>query len=157
MAWIPIVVSSKKGCHRSSNISVIVGLLIFLVFGIMFFMLFNNFGWHGLGLSMPFVIGGFTVFLVVVICIASIASAMSKTYKTPKDNIFNRNLIQSKNPAPQPNPYIIQNDIKEQVGVDEEKSSRREIPVVGEVSFCRYCGSKIERDARFCHQCGSKL
>ena len=145
MAWIPIVVSSKKGCHRSSNISVIVGLLIFLVFGIMFFMLFNNSGLHGLGLSMPLVIGGFTIFIVIIAGVASVASAMSKTYKTPKEPIISA--VQPRKPVVQLNPYKVEKD----------KFSRREIPVIGEVNFCRYCGSKIDRDARFCYQCGSKL
>jgi len=155
MAWIPIVASRKRGCHRSSNISVIVGLLIALVFGIVFFMSFNNSGLLGFGLDMPLLIGGLAIFIVIVAGLAFVASAMSKTYKAPKEIIIST--AQPKKPVVQPNPYKINKGIKKQVGVEKDKSDRRESPIMEEVNFCRYCGSKIDRAARFCYQCGSKL
>ncbi|KKN21625.1 hypothetical protein LCGC14_0923370 [marine sediment metagenome] len=149
MAWIPIVASSKRGCcrtnNRTNNISVVVGLVIALVFGITFFLSFNRSGMHDFGLSMPLLIGGLAIFIVIIAGVASVASAMSKTYKTPKETIISA--VQPRKPVVQLNPYKVEKD----------KSSRREIPVVEEVNFCRYCGARKERKALFCHQCGSKL
>ena len=53
MAWMtPIVASRKRGCRRSRPGAVIAGLLLLVVFGFVFFLVFNRSGLHGLNFAL---------------------------------------------------------------------------------------------------------
>jgi hypothetical protein len=64
---------------------------------------------------------------------------------------------QSQSQPQQSNPYIIRDSVPKQPQEPVYEEIRREIPVVSDINYCKYCGSKIERDSVFCHQCGTKL
>ncbi|KKN53266.1 hypothetical protein LCGC14_0604000 [marine sediment metagenome] len=157
MAWIPIVVSNKKGCHRSNNLFVTVGLLISLVFGIVFFSLFNSLGIFRFNFPGIFIILGFAVFIMVILGVSFAASSMSKAYKPPKANIYGKNQNINQRQASQQNPYFVGEPIRKHLVSQYQENPTDVFPIVNEINFCRYCGAKIDREARFCHQCGSKL
>jgi hypothetical protein len=157
MAWmIPIVASRKKG--RSSNPgAVIAGLVIFLVFGVFFFLFFNRSGIFGFNFPMIFIIIGFVLFIAVVFGISIVASSMSKVYKPSKANIYGQNQNAHQRQPLQQNPYVVRDTIQKQPEPQTQEKPIDVAPPLQEVNFCRYCGEKVDREARFCYQCGSKL
>ena len=136
MAWTAPIVASRRRVRRSNPGALIAGLVIFLIFGVLFLVFFNRSGMM-MGFNFPiiFIVLGFIVLLMVVSGISIAASSMSKSYKPPKDNIKWQN---------QTNPYIVQKPTEV-------------VSIVSEINFCRYCGGNIDREAKFCHQCGNKL
>ena len=55
------------------------------------------------------------------------------------------------------NPYNIQSSIRKQPEVSLYKEVKTDFPIISDINYCRYCGEKVDRDAKFCHQCGIKL
>jgi hypothetical protein len=157
MAWMtPIVASRRKG--RSSNPgAVIAGLVLFLVFGIFFFLFFNRSGIFGFNFPMIFIIIGLVLFIAVVLGISVVASSMSKTYKPPRDKIHWQNQNNNQRQIVQKNPYVVRETIQKQLEPQVQEKPTEVAPTLNEVNFCRYCGENVDREARFCYQCGSKL
>jgi hypothetical protein len=158
LAWVPIVVPNRRnrGHRNKTGGGVFAAVILLIVFGFLAFFFFNSFD----GFVMPiwFIISGLGVFLIIIVVIATIASSMSQTYTKPKEMNTKSNHYQAHRDVPPQNPYRIRNSIQKQ---QEEplvsKEITREIPVKSDVNFCRFCGSKIDRDAVFCHMCGTKL
>jgi hypothetical protein len=157
MAWMIPIVAGRRRCGRSSSVGVIAGLVIFLIFGVFFFVFFNRSGIFGFNFPIIFIVLGFAIFIMVIIGIATAASSMSKSYKTPKDNIKWQNQINNQTHTIQRNPYIIREPIEKHPDPQYQEKPTEVVPIVNEINFCRYCGGKIDREAKFCHQCGSKL
>lgn len=157
MAWIAPIVASRRRVGRSNPGALIAGLVIFLIFGVFFFLFFNRSGIFGFNFPMIFIILGFVVVIMVVLCISIAASSMSKTYKPRKTNIHGQNQNINHIQTFQQNPYIVRETIQKRVEPQYQEKSAEVVPIVNEINFCRYCGGKIDREARFCHQCGSKL
>ena len=152
----PIVVSRRRG-GRSNSVALIAGLVIFLIFGVFFLVFFNRSGIFGFNFPMIFIVLGFVVFLMVIFGISIAASSISKSYKPPKDKIHWQNQNNNQRQTFQKNPYIIREPIQKRVDPQYQEKPTEVVPIVIEINFCRYCGGKIDREARFCHQCGSKL
>ena len=157
MAWMtPIVASRRKG--RSSNPgAVIAGLVLILVFGIFFFLFFNRSGIFGFNFPMIFIIIGFVLFIAVVLGISIVASSMSKVYKPSRANIYRQSQNTHQKQPLQLNPYIVRETIQKQFEPQNQEKPTEVSPSLNDVNFCRYCGEKVDREARFCYQCGSKL
>ena len=157
MAWMIPIVASRRRSSRSSIGAVIVGLLIFLIFGIFFLVFFNRSGLFGFNFPVIFIILGFVVFITVILGISIAASSMSKTYKTPKANIHSQNHEIIQGQTFQQNPYVVREPIQKSTEPQYQEKPTEVFPIVNEINFCRYCGGNIDRESRFCHQCGSKL
>ena len=155
MAWVPNVVPNRHNRGNRTGGRIFAAVIMLIVFGFLAFFFFNNFD----GFVMPiwFIISGFGVFLIIIVVIASIASSMSQAYKKPKENYFKYSQNQQQNNAYQINPYIIRDSTSKPFEESISKEIKQEIPIIPDINFCRYCGSKIDRDAVFCHQCGTKL
>ncbi len=158
MAWVPIVVPNRRnrGYRNRTGGGVFAAVILLIVFGFLAFFFFNSFD----GFVMPiwFIISGFGVFLIIIVVIATIASSMSQAYKKPKEINAKPNSYRVQRDVPLQNPYIIRDSIqKQQTKPQVNKEITREIPVTSDINFCRFCGSKIDRDAVFCHICGTKL
>ncbi|MFW9818443.1 MAG: zinc-ribbon domain-containing protein [Candidatus Thorarchaeota archaeon] len=157
MAWVPIVVPNRRnrGYRNRTGGGIFAAVILLFIFGLLAFLFFNNFD----GFVMPiwFMISGFGIFLIIIVVITTIASSMSQAYKKPKENYDQFNQNQPQNNSYQKNPYIIRNSTSKQFKESISKDIKQEIPVIPDINFCRYCGSKIDRDAVFCHQCGTKL
>ncbi|MFX1313896.1 MAG: zinc-ribbon domain-containing protein, partial [Promethearchaeota archaeon] len=141
VVWmIPIVANNRNRRCRPRGGAIVGVLIVAGVLGLIFFLFFNRFN----RFIIPFwsIISGLGIFLIIIVGISSIASSMSQNYVKPKENIYKK----------QSNPYIYQDTIKKRLVGDQPENHRIE-----EVNYCRYCGSKIDRDAIFCHQCGSKI
>jgi hypothetical protein len=151
MAWIPIVVGRKR-CGSSRPGALIAGLLLFLVFGIFFFLFFNRSGFMGFNFPIMFWMIGFIMLFIVIFGISIAASAMSKKPEVPKASTYNhnRNYPQQKD-GQHPNPYTVKAPVQGKSDDDETTHD------MSGVNFCRYCGAKVDRKAKFCYQCGSKL
>ncbi|MHA1933158.1 MAG: hypothetical protein ACW96X_11490 [Promethearchaeota archaeon] len=149
MAWFVPIVASKRRGRRSNPGGIIAGLVIFLIFGVLFFVFFNRSGMFGFNFPMIFIIVGFGVFIMIILGVSIAASSMSKVYKTQKVNIHGQ--------TSQQNPYVIREPIQNHPEPQSQEKPTEDVPIVNEINYCRYCGGKIDREARFCHQCGSKL
>ncbi|MHA2009060.1 MAG: hypothetical protein ACXABO_17010 [Promethearchaeota archaeon] len=162
MAWIPAIVASRKNnCCRTRGGGAIAGAVaILVVFGLLFFIVFNRTGRFMFPMWM--MVSGLAIFLIIIVGISVIAASMSESYKKPKEKIFR--------PLPsQNNPYKVISLTQKQTERPISKELVREIPViediretrekedVKEVNFCQLCGAKRDRDAIFCHQCGNKF
>jgi len=147
---IPIFANNRnRGCRTRGG--AIVGALIFAgILGLIFFLFFNRF--NRFTIPIWFIISGLGVFLIIIVGISAIASSMSQNYVKPKESIYKQYQSNLQGQAQQSNPYIYQNSIRKRL-----EGNQIEVYPVEEVNYCRYCGSKIDRDAIFCHQCGSKI
>ncbi|MFX0041113.1 MAG: zinc-ribbon domain-containing protein [Candidatus Heimdallarchaeota archaeon] len=150
-AWVPIAVPNKRYRNRPNG-GVFAGIILLFIFGFLFFVIFNRF--NGFSVPIFFMIGGFSIFLIIISVIIAVAASMSSTYKKPKEEYVKSYQYQPQNQTNQSNPYIIRNSIPEEY---INKEIKGEISVVSEINYCRYCGSKIDRDAVYCHMCGTKL
>ena len=151
----PIIARRRNG--RSSPVAVIAGLIFFLVFGVMFFLIFNRSGIFGFNFPMIFIIIGFVLFIAVVLGISIVASSMSKVYKPSRANIYRQNQNTHQRQPLQLNPYIVRETIQKQFEPQNQEKPTEVSPSLNDVNYCRYCGEKVDREARFCYQCGSKL
>ena len=142
MAWITPIVASRRKCGRSSIGGVIAGLMIFLVFGIFFFVFFNRSGIFGFNFPMIFIIIGFVLFIAVVLGISIVASSMSKVYKPSRANIYRQSQNTHQRPPMQPNPYVVRETIQKHLEPQIQEKPTEVSPTVNEVNFCRYCGEK---------------
>ncbi|MHA1461280.1 MAG: hypothetical protein ACTSO8_07335 [Promethearchaeota archaeon] len=133
--------------RNNSIVGSIVGLIIFLGFG-MFFLF---------GLS-PFSLFNFMpffpmIFIIIIIGIAGAASASSRRstscsskshsqyqYYTPEVSISN--------------PYNVKTSSSSTVRSIYIEGAEPEKPMA---NFCQYCGTKKDKNAIYCYDCGTKL
>ena len=111
------------------------------------------------GFTMPIwiMISSFGGLLLIIGIIMAIVAAMSHTYKKPNDTHINPYQPQPQKQSQQINPYNIRQSTQKELEEPQYQEIKREIPIVSDINYCRYCGSNVEGDAVFCHQCGSKL
>jgi hypothetical protein len=156
MAFVVPIIANRRRNGRSNTGAVIAGLLIFLIFGVMFFLFFNRSMVIEFQSNIIFMIGGFSVFFMIIIVVC-FAAATSKTFSPPKNGISNEYNRISQKQAKILNPYKVSRSTEGQIEELIEERSKRDIPVVEEINYCRYCGAKRDIDAVFCHMCGTKL
>ena len=152
MAYMIPSIANRKNCRRSNPGAVLTGLLIFLVFGIMFFLFFNRSGVFGFNFSIVFWIGGFMIFIAIILIVSVSAATISKTYKNPRNGNIYRQQSLPQNQIIQLNPYKVlayENNVKENLD--------KKVPAIEVINYCRYCGAKKDMDAVFCHMCGIKF
>jgi hypothetical protein len=150
MAFMIPIIANKKNCRRSSPGAVVAGLLMFLVFGIMFFLFFNRAGLFGFNFSIVFWIGGFMI--LVGIILAASAIMMSKPHSVSRNGNIYRQQIVPEIPKAPINPYKTPNTESKNKEVLDKEDFIDEI-----INYCRYCGAKKDLEAKFCHMCGSKF
>ena len=133
--------------NRNSGAGCIVGSLFFMAFGL-FFILDVPFS------IFPF-IGIFPAILIFIVIIAVVgaSSGKSKRYK-PVQKKYDQ---YSQQQVPRANPYIVRSSVRNDVQTLLVEDYKPIEPTKPKASFCQFCGTRIDKDARFCHQCGSKL
>ena len=136
--------------RNNSIIGSIVGLIIFLGFGVFFFLGLSPFTFFSI---MPFFP---MIFVIVIIGIVGVASANSRrsTHSnccSPNPN----NQYQYVTPeVPRSNPYIVKtsnNSMYRPMYIEDAE------PEKPKTNFCQYCGTKRDKNATYCHSCGIKL
>jgi hypothetical protein len=155
LAWVPNVVPNRRNRGNRPRGGIFAAVMLLIVFGFLAFFFFNNF--NGFVMPIWFIISGFGVFLIIIVVITVIASSMSQVYKKPKENYFKYDQNQQQDNPYQMNPYIIRDSASKPFEESINKEIKQEIPIIPDINFCRYCGSKIDRDAVYCQQCGTKL
>ena len=147
MAWVPVIVANKRNRYHRSKAggAIIAAVILSLLLGIFFLVFFNNF--RGITVFPLWIfISGFGGFIIIIVIIAAIASAMSSsTQKVKEEHMRHMNSIERQEQALLENPYMVRKEVK------------KDVPIIAEIHYCRYCGEKVDRDAKFCHQCGIKL
>lgn len=158
MAWVPFIVAGNRNRYHKNRAAraIIVGLILFFIFGLLMFVFFYRFNGFTIMPIWPMIfgLGGFLIFITIIGVIASLMSAPSNKANEEPIKLYD---YQSQEPSQQHNPYKIRNSIQEQPTESIYKEITQEIPIVSEINYCKYCGAKVERDAIFCHQCGTKL
>ena len=166
MAWVPCIIPANrnKNCGKGNKKGELVGLMILVVFGLMFFFLFANRKLNHF-ISFPWIfIAVFGIVIIVIIGMGAIASVISspnnpyKTNKPKQENHFLNEVVQ-KSQQRQANPYKTQKSAQVQFIVKDNMDNqlRNEGPFIQETRYCSFCGVELEPNARFCQQCGSKL
>ena len=133
--------------RNNSIIGSIVGLMVFLGFGVFFLFGVGKFSAFHFFPMFPM------IFVCVIIGIVGAASARSRqsTCCAPKSQNNYQHYTQE---LPRSNPYIVKTS---------SSSTVRQIPIEDEVpekpltNFCQYCGTRKDRNAIYCHNCGTKL
>ena len=133
--------------RNNSIIGSIVGLIIFLGFGVFFLF----------GLS-PFRLFTFIpffpmIFIIISIGIVGAASASSRrsTCCSPKSHNQYQDYTSE---VPRSNPYIVKTSNSSAVRHIYIEGAKPEKPIA---NFCQFCGTKKDKNAIYCHDCGSKL
>ena len=103
------------------------------------------------------IFGGMGVLLIFIVMISIIAATMSGQYQKPKYTSFNSQKSQLQTQNQRSNPYIVQKSIEKQPEEVFYQEVKRDIPVISDINYCRFCGAKVDRDATFCHLCGINL
>ena len=133
--------------RSNSVIGSIIGLVVFLGFGVFFLF----------GLGSYRIIPLIPIFPIFVICIiigiAGAASGHSRhsTCYPPKSQSQNQQYTQK---IPRSNPYIVKPSSSFTVRQIPIEDDEPEQPIA---NFCQYCGTKKDRNAIYCHNCGTKL
>ena len=158
LAWVPCIVASRRNRYRrNSAVGAIVAVVIFfLVLGVLFFVFFNRFTGFTI-IPIWTIISGLGGLIIIIAVISVIAASMSAPSKKANQEHIKPYQYQPQEPAQDSNPYIIRETMQKQPEEPIYKEITREIPVVSDINYCKYCGAKVERDAIFCHQCGTKL
>lgn len=147
---IPIVANNRKRRNRSGGGALFGAVISMVILGLIFFLFFNRF--NRFTIPIWVIISGIGVFLIIIVGISAIASSMSHNYVKPKENLRYEHQSNLQEQPQQLNPYIFNDSILKRFKGNQEK-----VPIAEEISYCSYCGSKIDRDEIFCHQCGSKI
>ena len=133
--------------RNNSIIGSIIGLIIFLGFGVFFL-----FGWGSFNIFnfLPFFP---MIFIIAILGIAGAASANVRRSSCCSPKSHNQYQYYSQDP-PRSNPYTVKNSSSSTVRAINIEDAKPENP---RANFCQFCGSRTERDGVFCHQCGAKM
>ena len=155
MAWVPLVAPNRQ--KRGSSGRMITAVAFLLLFGFIFWLFFDPVDGF-VFIPVWIIIIGFCVFFIIIGIAAAVASSMSSsTQNIKEEHMKHMNSIENQERILQVNPYRVQNSIQNQQETVLFKEMERDIPVISDINYCRYCGEKVDRDAIFCHQCGSRL
>ena len=163
MAWVPVIVANRRRNRTSSGSACIAITLALLFFGVFFALFFNIFDAFRFSFSPILFIGGFIVFIVIIIGISVITMSMSETYKKPKEQYLKSYSSQPQRQnqpqiqVQQYNPYINRKSIQREPEEHIYNQIQKDIPVLSDINYCRFCGAKVDINAVFCHQCGINL
>lgn len=154
LAWVPFVVANRRNGYSRNRAggAIIAALIFFLVLGLFFFVFFNRF----IGFTMiPIwtIISGLGGFLIFIAIIGAIASSISTPPNKVNQEPIKPYQYQPQEPTQKINPYKIQIQPEEPI----YQEVKQDIPILSDINYCRFCGTKTDRDAKFCHQCGIKL
>ena len=136
--------------RNNSTIGSLIGLIIFVGFGVFFLFGFSPFPFFRI---MPFFP---MIFVIFIIGIAGAASASSKRtrrstcYPPKSHNQYHYNTQE----VPRSNPYIDNTSSSSTVRLIYIEDAEPEKP---KANFCQFCGTKKDKSAIYCHDCGSKL
>ncbi len=134
--------------NRNSRSGWKIGLIFFIGFGPLYFILVQPFI---ISLLIPF-------FPVIFISIFMITAAYASSGKSKCCKPVQKKYDQySQQQVPRANPYIVRSSVRNDVQTLLVEDYKPIEPTKPKASFCQFCGTRIDKDARFCHQCGSKL
>ena len=133
--------------RNNSIVGSMVGLIIFLGFGVFFLFGLSPFTFFSI---MPFFP---MIFIIVIIGIVGAVSANSRRSAccSPKPNNQNQYISPE---VQRSNPYIVKASRTSTVRPIYIDDAEPEKP---KTNFCQYCGTKRDTNAIYCHSCGIKL
>jgi len=136
--------------RNNSIVGSIVGLIIFLGFGVFFLFGLSPFTFFSI---MPFFP---MIFIIVIIGIVGAVSASSRrsTCCSPKSYKSNNQYQYVTHNVPRSNPYIVKTSSSSMYRPIYIEDAEPEKP---KSNFCQYCGTKRDKNAMYCHSCGIKL
>ncbi|MFX0047829.1 MAG: hypothetical protein ACFE8G_06620 [Candidatus Hermodarchaeota archaeon] len=140
--------------RNNSIAGFLIGLIVFLGFGVFFL-----FGWGRFNIFN--VISFFPmIFVIIIIGIAGVASANSRRSNCcpPKSQnqyqYYTQEVPRTNSMYVNQNPYVVKNSTNSTVRTIYIEEDEPEKPIT---KFCQYCGTKKDRNAIYCHNCGTKL
>lgn len=159
MACVPVIVANRRrNCNRSRSGNACAAIsLALLFFGLFFGLFFDIFDAFRFNFPPIMFMGGFIVFILIIIGISVITMSMSETYKKPKEQYLKSYSSQPQIQVQQYNPYINRKSIQREPEEHIYNQIQKDIPVLSDINYCRFCGAKVDRNAVFCHQCGINL
>ncbi|MHA1670958.1 MAG: zinc ribbon domain-containing protein [Promethearchaeota archaeon] len=136
--------SMSRNNPTGAIISILAGIIIFVVFGFVFFI--PSIGFFPMISIFP------SFFIIVFIVLIAVVSSNNRSQKTNK-TFKNENQVNIQ----KANPYRIDNKSQNNIKTTQYQWADEEIELKPIIKFCQFCGTKIEKNAIFCHSCGSKI
>ena len=134
--------------RNNSIVGSIVGLMIFLGFGVFFLFGLSPFTFLSI---MPFFPMIFIIIIIGGVVGAVSASSRRSTCCSPKPNNQYQYVTTE---VPRSNPYVVKtssNSMYRPIYIEDAE------PEKPKTNFCQYCGTKKDKNAIYCHSCGIKL
>ena len=133
--------------RNNSVVGSVIGLVIFLSFGVFFLFGWAPFSFFSIVPFFPLII------IIIIIGIAVAASTRSRhsTYSSPKTHNQHQYYSQE---VSRPNPYVVNassSSTVRSISIEDDE------PEKSLANFCQFCGTKKDRNSTLCHNCGSKL
>ncbi|MFX0076420.1 MAG: zinc-ribbon domain-containing protein [Candidatus Hermodarchaeota archaeon] len=133
--------------RNNSIVGSIIGLVFFIGFGVFFLFGGGFFSFFHFFPIFPI------IFIIVLFGIVAAASASSRnsTCCPPKSQSHYQHYPQE---VKRSNPYIVKNQsipTVRQIYIEDDEPAK---PIA---SFCQFCGTKRDTNAKYCHSCGTKL
>ncbi|MBY9016432.1 MAG: hypothetical protein KGD68_12125 [Candidatus Lokiarchaeota archaeon] len=133
--------------RNNSIVGSIIGLIIFLGFGVFFLFGLSPFTFFGIMPFFPMIF----VFFIIGIAVAASACSRRSSCCTPKSY----SQYQHYSPeVPRSNPYIVKTSSSSTIRPIYIEDAEPERPMP---NFCHYCGTRKDKNAIYCHSCGTKL
>ncbi len=137
--------------RNNSIIGSIVGLTIFLGFGVFFLFSWSPFGMFSFMPIFPM------IFVIIIIGIgvgAASTSSRRSTCCSPKSYKSYNQYQDYTEEVPRSNPYIVKTSSSSTYRPIYIEDAEPEKP---KGNFCQYCGTRKDKNAMYCHSCGIKL
>ena len=136
--------------RNNSIVGSIVGLIIFLGFGVFFLFGLSPFTFFSIIPFFPM------IFIIVIIGIGGAVSASSRrsTCCSPKSYKSYNQYQDYTEEVPRSNPYIVKTSSSSTYRPIYIEDAEPEKP---KGNFCQYCGTRKDKNAMYCHSCGIKL
>ncbi|MFX1322406.1 MAG: zinc ribbon domain-containing protein [Promethearchaeota archaeon] len=158
MAWMIPIIGNRRNRIGHHKIGVLISLILLILgFGVFFFSSFSFNKFDGLVIHSIWIIGGIIFLISIFIIVGIIATIASVSSEKVKINSYKQNPNESEKLTPKLNPYKIRSPSQNQLEVILNEKSKKVILNPQEIQFCRYCGAKLEKDAKFCQECGMKV
>ncbi|MFX1409628.1 MAG: zinc ribbon domain-containing protein [Promethearchaeota archaeon] len=158
MAWMIPIINNGRNRNGHRKISGLISiLLLFLGFGIFFLSFFGFSKFDGFMIQTTWIIGGMIFLIFIFVVIGIVVAVASANAGKAKIQGLEQKPIQSQNQNPRVNPYIIRSPTQTRYKEPIEDKFEKVVPNYHEIQFCRYCGAKLEKDAKYCHECGIKI
>jgi len=154
---IPIIPNRRNRSYHRRIGGLIALILLFLGLGFFLFNFLSYSKFDSFAIHSGWIFGGIAFLISIFVIVGIIAVAASLNSEKVNINDYKQIRNESEKLNQNLNPYIIRKPSQNHLEISLHEKSKKIIPTPQEIQFCRYCGAKLEKDAKFCQECGMKV